>query len=180
MPRLIDRDGPAEDRWTTLGADDALPASGAVIVPLDRLEEAVDAVFDSAADSGLELGVHVPNNADPLRLRAGFDRLALISVEFPAFADGRGFSLGHRLRALGFKGRLRASGHVIADQFAYLLACGFDELALRDDVAERQPVEHFLKALKRISAGYQRGIPGRRSILDARRAARQGTNAAPR
>lgn len=178
MPRLIDRDGPAEDRWTVLGAEDPLPASGAVIVPLDRL----DAAVDSAVDSGFELGVHVPNNADPLRLRSCFDRLALISVEFPAFADGRGFSLGHRLRALGFKGRLRASGHVIADQFAYLLACGFDELALRDDVAERQPAEHFVAALRRITAGYQRGIPGRQSILDARRraAARQGTGAAPR
>lgn len=177
MPRLIDRNGPADDRWTTLGAEDRLPTGGTVIVPLERLDEAVKA--------GLELGVHVPNNADPIRLRAYFDRLALISIEFPAFADGRGFSLGHRLRALGFKGRLRATGHVIADQFAYLLACGFDELSLRDDVAERQPVEHFLKALRRITAGYQRGIPGRQSILDARRAARQGAarqgdDAAPR
>lgn len=166
MPRLIDRDGPAEDRWTVLAGEDPLPAEGPVIVPLDRLDEAVV--------SGLELGVHLPNDTDPERVRPYFARLGLISVEFPAFADGRGFSLGHRLRAIGFQGRLRATGHVIADQFAYLLACGFDELSLRDDVAERQPVEHYLKALGRISAGYQRGIPGRRSILDARRAARQG------
>lgn len=173
MPRLIDRGGPAAERWTTLGAGDPLPASGAVIVPLDRLDEAVGA--------GLELGVHIPNSTEPQRLRPYFDRLALISVDFPAFADGRGFSLGHRLRTLGYKGRLRATGHVIADQFAYLLACGFDELSLRDDVAARQPAEHYLASLQRLSAGYQRGIPGRPSILDARRARRGSAGAtAPR
>jgi len=169
MPRLIDRDGIVEDRWMVLGDQDPMPTAGAVIVPLDRLDEAVR--------SGVELGVHIPNSTGLDRLRPYFGRLALVSVEFPAFADGRGFSLGHRLRAAGFKGRLRATGHVIADQFAYLLQCGFDELSLREDVAERQPVEHYLKALGRISAGYQRGIPGRRSILDARRARRQGTPA---
>lgn len=169
MPRLIDRDGPADDRWNILGAEDPLPAQGPLIVPLDRL--------DAAVESGLELGVHLPNDTDPQRLRPYFGQLALISIEFPAFADGRGFSLGHRLRALGYKGRLRATGHVIADQFAYLLACGFDELSLRDDVAERQSVEHYLASLRRISAGYQRGIPGRQSILDARRARRQAAGA---
>jgi uncharacterized protein (DUF934 family) len=165
MPRLIDRNGAREEHWTVLGAEDPLPASGAVIVPLERLDEAVV--------TGLELGVHLPNSADPHRVKPYFGRLALVSVEFPAFADGRGFSLGHRLRALGFGGRLRATGHVIADQFAYLLSCGFDELSLRDDVAARQTTEHYLAALGRISAGYQRGIRGRQSILDARRAARE-------
>lgn len=169
MPRLIDRNGPLEERWTVLGAEDTLPTEGAVIVPLVRLDEAVM--------TGLEVGVHVPNDTDPFRLKPYFGRLGLISVEFPAFADGRGFSLGHRLRALGYAGRLRASGHVIADQFAYLLACGFDELSLRDDVAARQPVEHYMASLGRISAGYQRGIRGRQSILDARRAARERAGA---
>ncbi len=172
MPKLIDRDGPAAERWMVLGAEDPMPTTGAVIVPLERLDEAVR--------SGLELGVQIPNSTAPDRLRPYFQRLALVAVEFPSFADGRGFSLGHRLRAAGFKGRLRATGHVIADQFAYLLACGFDELSLRDELAERQPVERYMRALGRISAGYQRGIPGRRSILDARRAARQGARGAPR
>lgn len=166
MPRLIDRNGPAEDRWTVLGAEDPLPEAGAVVVPLGRLDEALG--------SGLELGVHLPNDTDPEAVRPHFDRLALISVAFPGFADGRGFSVGHCLRALGFEGRLRATGHVIPDQFDYLLACGFDEVALGDNLAERQPPEHWAAARGRISAGYQRGLKGRGSILDARRAARRG------
>ena len=31
--------------------------------------------------------------------------------------DGRGFSIGARLRAMGYVGRLRAAGPLIADQF---------------------------------------------------------------
>jgi uncharacterized protein (DUF934 family) len=166
MPQLIDPLGAAKDIWTMLGAEDALPDSGAVIVPLERLAEALD--------SELELGVHLPNDTDPEAVKPHFDRLSLISVGFPSFADGRGFSVGHCLRNLGFKGRLRATGPVISDQFDYLLACGFDEVSLPDSVAERQPPEHWVAAPGRITLGYQRGLAGRGSILDARRAAGDG------
>lgn len=166
MPRLIDRNGPAEDRWNVLGEADPLPQEGAVIVPLDRLDEALG--------SPLELGVHIPNDTPAESLVPHFARLSLISVAFPGFADGRGFSVGHALRALGYKGRLRATGHLIADQFAYLLACGFDEVSIDDEVAGRQPPEHWTAAPGRITLGYQRGLAGRGSILDARRAARAG------
>jgi len=166
MPRLIDRNGPAEDSWSLLGADDALPESGAVIVPLERLDEALA--------TGLELGVHLANDTDPEAVKAHFDRLSLISVGFPNFADGRGFSVGHCLRALGYQGRLRATGPVISDQFDFLLACGFDEVSLPDSVAERQPPEHWAASPGRITLGYQRGRAGRGSILDARRAAGDG------
>ncbi len=166
MPQLIDQLGLAEDIWTVLGADDALPLSGAVIVPLERLDEALN--------SGLELGVHLPNDTDPEAVQPHFARLSLISVGFPSFSDGRGFSIGHCLRSLGFEGRLRATGPVISDQFDYLLACGFDEVSLPDSVAERQPPEHWAAAPERITLGYQRGLAGRGSILDARRAAGDG------
>ncbi len=166
MPQLIDQNGPAEDIWTVLGAEDALPDGGAVIVPLDRLDEALE--------SGLELGVHLPNDTDPEAVQPHFDRLSLISVDFPSFSDGRGFSIGHCLRALGYRGRLRATGPVISDQFDFLLACGFDEVSLPDSVAERQPPEHWVATPGRITLGYQRGLAGRGSILDARRAAGDG------
>ncbi len=166
MPQLIDRVGLAEDIWTVLGADDALPGSGAVILPPERLAEGLD--------SGLELGVHLPNDSDPESVKPHFDRLSLISVDFPSFTDGRGFSIGHCLRALGYQGRLRATGPVISDQFDFLLACGFDEVSLPDSVAERQPPEHWAATPGRITLGYQRGLAGRGSILDARRAGSNG------
>ncbi|MEL6477997.1 MAG: DUF934 domain-containing protein [Pseudomonadota bacterium] len=156
---LLDRTGAIDDLWPAAG--ETLPEAGRVLVPLARLDEALE--------TGLELGVDIPNTTDPQLLRPHLNRLAMISVDFPGFADGRGFSIARCLRTEGFLGRLRAAGPVISDQFAYLLQCGYDEVALPEDVAERQPVGHWMAQLQTISAGYQRGIAGRGSILDQRR-----------
>jgi len=158
---LIDATGAITDPWPRIEGDAALPAAGRALVDLNRLDEALQ--------TGLTLGVHVPNDTDPERLAPHFERLALISVAFPSFADGRGFSIARRLRRRGYRGRLRATGPVIADQFTYLCQVGFDEIALPDPVAARQPVEQWLAQPARITLGYQRGMPGRGSILDRRR-----------
>ena len=65
--------------------------------------------------------------------------LNLIRVAFPAFNDGRAFTIARRLRVLGYQGRLRALGPVIADQYAMARRVGFDEVEIPDDLAARQP-----------------------------------------
>lgn len=67
------------------------------------------------------------------------NQVALIRVEFAHFADGRGFSLAPRLRALGFAGRLRAAGHILADQYRNARRAGFDEVEIDPGLAARQP-----------------------------------------
>ena len=37
-------------------------------------------------------------------------------IAFPAMGDGRGFSIARRLRAMGYRGVLRAKGPLVADQ----------------------------------------------------------------
>lgn len=64
---------------------------------------------------------------------------ALVSVLFPVFSDGRGFTLARQIRATGFTGRLRATGPLIADQYAMARRAGFDEVEIPDDIAARQP-----------------------------------------
>ncbi len=74
------------------------------------------------------------------------DRLAGVShvrVEFPSFSDGRGFTIARRLRSLGYAGRLRARGHVLADQYAMARRAGFDEVEIPDELAARQPAEQW-------------------------------------
>lgn len=73
----------------------------------------------------------------PLLGRLG--NLHLIRVEFPAFSDGRGFTIARRLRIAGYHGRLRAAGHVIADQYSMARRVGFDEVEISADLARRQP-----------------------------------------
>ena len=83
--------------------------------------------------------VDVPSDADPDALRTRLADIDLIRVDFPSFADGRGFTIARRLRLMGYEGRLRARGHVIADQYAMARRVGFDEVEIDDALALRQP-----------------------------------------
>jgi uncharacterized protein (DUF934 family) len=85
------------------------------------------------------LAVEFPNDRDPADLAPWLERLEMIRVAFPAMGDGRGFSIARRLRAMGYSGRLRAAGPLIADQFPAARQVGFDEIELPDTVASRQP-----------------------------------------
>ncbi|WBU58424.1 DUF934 domain-containing protein [Paracoccus sediminicola] len=67
----------------------------------------------------------------------------MIRIAFPSFADGRGFTIARRLRVAGYRGRLRAAGHVIADQFPMARRSGFDEVEIDYDLARRQPWEQW-------------------------------------
>lgn len=69
---------------------------------------------------------------------------ALIRITFPAFGDGRGFTLARMLRARGFGGRLRAAGPVLPDQYAMLRRTGFDEVELSAEHAARHPESSWL------------------------------------
>ncbi len=144
MP-LLDRNGWTEERFE--------------IVPWDE--------FDTAQASAT-VGVLIPNDLHPRDLREVQDRLGLIAIAFPKHNDGRGFSLGRLLRQQGFKGVLRASGHIIPDQFAFALRDGFDEVEISVEQAARQPIGDWLHAAGLIDLAYQ----GAGSIFQQRRAAR--------
>ncbi len=83
------------------------------------------------------------NTDDPTRLSNRLGEIGLIRITFPAFNDGRGFTLARRLRTMGFTGRLRAAGPVIADQYAMFRRTGFDEVEIPDEIAARQPWEQW-------------------------------------
>ncbi len=83
------------------------------------------------------------SDADPAALQDRLDEIALIRIDFPSFADGRGFTIAKRLRLMGYRGRLRAKGHVIADQYAMARRAGFDEVEISDDLARRQPEDQW-------------------------------------
>ncbi len=59
------------------------------------------------------------------------DEIDAVFIRFPAFNDGRGFSMARLLRdKRGYKGVIRAHGHVILDQIPLALRVGFDEIAV--------------------------------------------------
>ena len=89
--------------------------------------------------AGHQGAVDLAPTDDPEALRPWLDALVLIRITFPAFNDGRAFTVARRLRGLGYKGRLRAHGPVIADQYAMVRRTGFDDVEIPDDIAARQP-----------------------------------------
>ena len=110
-----------------------------------------------ADGAALDVGNTVPaEDIAPL-----FGRVALIRIAFPSHLDGRGFSLARHLRLLGYRGRLRASGRIIADQYAMARRSGFDEVEIDPALAERQPEEQWLFRANWTSHDYQERL-GRR------------------
>ena len=80
------------------------------------------------------------NDASPFELV--LENVDRIDLNFPKFSDGRAFSQAFLLRRrLGFKGEIRATGDVLADQLAQMERNGFDVAVLRADqdmaIAER-------------------------------------------
>lgn len=66
------------------------------------------------------------------------DGAAVVEINFPSSADGRGFSLARRLRRLrGPQTKLVATGHLLPDQARMALQCGFDEIWLEDQLVHR-------------------------------------------
>ncbi len=109
-----------------------------------------------AGAQGSALALSVPSDTDAAALVPYFGKVALIGIEFPGFADGRGFSIAQRLRALGYTGELRARGHIIADQYPHALACGFDAVEIDDAMADRQPFAQWQAATRKVLPPYRK------------------------
>lgn len=112
--------GFSTDEWTT-------PIIAGIDAAQNIEVEAIDVPSDSAPDQ-----IFMPPH------------LLMIRIDFSNFADGRGFTLARLIRLLGFTGRLRAKGHVIADQYAMVRRSGFDEVEVTAELAKRQPEEQWL------------------------------------
>ena len=95
------------------------------------------------ADLSDQSAVDLSNTDDPETLVGRLDQLTLIRVAFPAFSDGRAFTVARKLRMLGYTGQLLALGPVIADQYAMLRRVGFDGAEIPAELAARQPVEQW-------------------------------------
>ena len=165
---IITATGERPDDYTRIDTPEAIGTTdGALLVPLALTGGAIEKL------AGKRFGLSVQNDAPVEDIAHLLGSVDLIAVEFPSFSDGRGLSLAKRLRRAGFNGTLRASGPLIADQFAEALACGFDEIELPQTMANRQPVQQWIEAKDIVTEHYQSGYGEDRSILQKRLAARR-------
>jgi uncharacterized protein (DUF934 family) len=129
-----------DDAFVAVGDGEALPA-GAVIVSLARFLAERDALLSRTAP----LGVAVPPAGKLDDIAVDLPKLAVVSLAFPKFSDGRSFSTARLLRERhGFTGEIRATGDVLFDRIDHMLRCGFDAF-----VIVNQPTIEALTAGKR-------------------------------
>ena len=134
----------------------ALPA-GRVIVPLAVWQAQREALLPKAEAGAV--GVWLAGDADPADLAPDLPKLQLVAVDFPKFADGRGYSIATLLRTRhGYTGELRAIGDVLRDQFFFMLRCGFDVLQPREGKYTTVQLEAALASLKDFSEPYQGAV----------------------
>jgi uncharacterized protein (DUF934 family) len=154
MPKLIKDNAIVEDPYVFIQENEdgslTLP-SAPVLVKLGAWQRHRDALMAHPFPKGIQLA---PDEfAEEITDDIG--NLDLVAVEFPQFADGRGYSTGSLLRSrLGFRGELRAVGDVIKDTLFYQQRCGFNAFAVRQE----KGIEDALTALSTFSVCYQGAI----------------------
>ena len=123
MPKIIKNDRIVEDAWQVLKLAEgetpeavAMPA-GPTLFPLPVWQARKSELLARIATAG----VWLDSSEGPEELVGDLERLAVIGVNFPKFADGRGYSTARLLRErYGYRGEIRAIGDVLHDQLFFI------------------------------------------------------------
>ncbi|GBR05764.1 DUF934 domain-containing protein [Acetobacter oeni] len=135
------------DTWHYAVDGEALGA-GPVIVPLSRLSEGLGRITGA-------LGVVLPVDQNVSALRDSLPKISLVVIGFPIFRDGRPFSQARALREhLHFTGEIRASGHILPDQYEFLIRCGVTTV----EVAEETDLSAWERALHQFRVAMQPSV----------------------
>jgi uncharacterized protein (DUF934 family) len=154
--KIIKNKTVVDDDWNVLRLTEtdtaetvAIPA-GKVIVPL-TVWQAQRATLQVRG----EFGVWLNSDERAESLQHDLDQFALIAINFPKFADGRGYTIAQQLRVrFGYRGELRAIGDVLRDQLFYMQRVGFDAFAVRAD----KDIEAAIISLSDFSVRYQASV----------------------
>jgi uncharacterized protein (DUF934 family) len=154
MTALIRNGRLSEDRFTRLDDGDPLPATGGILVSLERWLGARAELLARQQP----LGVRLRSDQHPAAIAGDLRQLALVALEFPVFKDGRAYSYARLLRERWhFSGELRAIGDVLLEQLHFMERVGFDAFELKGS----DPVRAWQTASREFSTWYQATADGR-------------------
>lgn len=132
MAQLIKDGALCDNAWIRITPEDVegIPASGDIIVSLSCWQEQKDMLKDHDG----KVAVCLEPGQEPAEIAADLADLPMIAINFPVFADGRGYSYARELRTrYGYQGEIRAVGDVLQDQLFYMWRCGFNAFDVRAD-----------------------------------------------
>lgn len=150
MPKLIKKNEIIFDDWQLVREESGLNGEKIIVaLPLWLAHK------ESLQIRSNKIGLLLTSSDEPESIKEDLHHFALIAVEFPTFADGRGFTIARLLRErYHFTGEIRAVGDVLQDQLFYMKRCGFDAFAIRED----KDIEGALNSLNDFSDYYQAGV----------------------
>ena len=122
------------DSWSHLSEQDDIPPDLPFTVSFAQYARAPEAWTQRSQPWGIRL----PNDISLDTLEGALDHVSLLTIEFPAFTDGRGYSLARSLRRAGYAKELRATGDVLQDQIAFMERCGFNSFDLKEGKSVRR------------------------------------------
>lgn len=147
MP-LLENGQIKDDTWLLVQDGDAVPA-GDVLLPLSRLAEGF------ARNTEGRVGVVLAPDEALDGLSDVQDRLQAVQLTLPIFRDGRAFTQARALREhLKFDGIIRVGGHVLPDQYEFLLRCGVTDILVPEDT----DVSVWERAHKAFTVAYQPSV----------------------
>jgi uncharacterized protein (DUF934 family) len=148
MPQLLKDGNVIDNSWQLVDTDtDGLP-QGDILVSTSQWHKQKNVLADRAG----AVGVWIDSDEEIEAFADGIIDLPVIAINFPKFADGRGFSLARLLRErYGYSGEIRAIGEIIRDQLFLMQRCGFNAFVFDTelDLAEAS------KSLQDFSDAYQ-------------------------
>ena len=151
----------SDDQWQVIADDEAI--QDFAIISLTRWSENKDEL-KAQAQAG-KLAVHLAAGETAEQLADEASHFALITIDFPKFADGRGYSAARLLRErYGYEGELRSVGDVLIDQLFFMQRCGFTSFALRGD----QDLDDAIAAFDTFSVCYQNDANDQRPLYRRR------------
>lgn len=167
MPKIIKNSAIADDSWilvsdTEITAVSDLP-TGDLILPLAVWQTLNSELTDRINNNSI--GVWLNSDEAPEPIGDVCQQLPIIAINFPVFADGRGYSYAQLLRSqYGYEGELRAIGDVLLDQLFYMKRSGFSSFAMRED----QKLDEAISHLNDFNEMYQAAIDNPKPLFQRR------------
>ena len=139
MQNLINQQSILEDIWQiVVDTESELPQGNILVEAGYWLENQASLTGRS------DIGIYLNGDADLESLQDQLNNFDVIAVNFPAFADGRGYSLARLLKErYNYQGEIRAIGDVLIDQLYFMKRCGFDTYLLKDGLEAEKALQYF-------------------------------------
>ncbi len=139
MQKLINQSAILDDKWTFIEAMENKLPTGNVIIPASQWLE-----NKASLASRTDIGIWLDSDAEIDLYIKEISELPVIAINFPAFANGRGYSLARLIKErTDFKGELRAIGDVLLDQLFFMKRCGFNTFLLKEGLSAEKALEYL-------------------------------------